>query len=78
MGRVDLGGEPTSVAVGEMAAYAGVNTSEDYINASGYLAVIALDGMGIAASCDTKGQPDSVAISPDGKFVAIAIEKRAR
>lgn len=74
MGRADLEGEPTSVAVGEKAAYAGVNTSEDFVNASGHLAVIALNDMGIAARCDAKGQPDSVAISPDGKFVAIAIE----
>jgi hypothetical protein len=74
MARVDLGGEPTSVAVGAKAAYAGVNTSKDFINASGHLAVIALDGMGITATCDAKGQPDSVAISPDGKFLAIAIE----
>ncbi len=74
MGRTALGGEPTSVAVGEKFAYAGVNTSEDYVNASGHLAVIALDGLGITAKCDAKGQPDSVAISPDGKFVAIAIE----
>ncbi|GAA0786100.1 alkaline phosphatase [Roseibium denhamense] len=74
MGRVALGGEPTSVALGEMAAYAGVNTSEDYINASGHMAVISLAEMGITATCDAKGQPDSVAISPDGKFLAIAIE----
>ena len=72
--RVDLGGEPTSVSVGSKAAYAGVNTSEDYINASGHLAVIELASMGITATCDAKGQPDSVALSPDGKFVAIAIE----
>ena len=74
LGRADLGGEPTSVAVGAKAAYAGVNTSEDYVNASGHLAVIALEGLGITATCDAKGQPDSVAISPDGKFIAIAIE----
>ncbi|MCV0426042.1 MAG: esterase-like activity of phytase family protein [Roseibium sp.] len=74
LGRIDLGGEPTSVAVGAKAAYAGVNTSEDYVNATGHLAVIALDDLGISAKCDAKGQPDSVAISPDGKFVAIAIE----
>lgn len=74
MERVALGGEPTSVAMGDSAAYAGVNTSEDFINASGHLAVIALEGMGITAKCDAKGQPDSVAISPDGKFIAIAIE----
>ncbi len=74
IGRTDLGGEPTSVAVGAKAAYAGVNTSADFVNATGHLAVIALDGLGITATCDAKGQPDSVAISPDGKFVAIAIE----
>lgn len=74
LGRTDLGGEPTSVAVGEKAAYAGVNTSEDFVNASGHLAVIALADMGITATCDVKGQPDSVAISPDGNFIAIAIE----
>ncbi|EAV41969.1 hypothetical protein SIAM614_25157 [Roseibium aggregatum IAM 12614] len=74
MGRTALGGEPTSVTVGKTFAYAGVNTSEDYVNASGHLAVIALDGLGITAKCDAKGQPDSIAISPDGKFIAIAIE----
>lgn len=74
MGRVDLGGEPTSVSVGTHAAYAGVNTSENYVAPSGHLAIIALDGTGISATCDAKGQPDSVAISPDGRFVAVAIE----
>ncbi|TYC49752.1 esterase-like activity of phytase family protein [Rhodobacterales bacterium] len=74
IGRTPLGGEPTSVAVGESFAYGGVNTSEDYVNASGHMAVIALDGLGLTAKCDAKGQPDSVAISPDGIFVAIAIE----
>ena len=74
MSRVALGGEPTSVSMGTDAAYAGVNTSEDYVNAAGHLAVISLKDMGVAAKCDAKGQPDSVAVSPDGKFVAIAIE----
>lgn len=74
LGRASLGGEPTSVAVGAKATYAGVNTSDNYVDASGHLAVIKLGDIGIAARCDTKGQPDSVAISPDGKFVAIAIE----
>ncbi|WP_417670198.1 esterase-like activity of phytase family protein [Roseibium sp.] len=72
--RVALGGEPTSITLGANAAYAGVNTSKNYIEASGHLAVIELDTMGIAAKCDAKGQPDSVAISPDGNFIAIAIE----
>ncbi|MBO0346595.1 esterase-like activity of phytase family protein [Roseibium sp. CAU 1637] len=73
-GRVALDGEPTSVSVGASFAYAGVNTSADYVNPTGHLAVIALSDMGITAKCDVKGQPDSVATSPDGKFVVIAIE----
>ncbi len=72
--RVAAGGEPTSVAVGAKAAYAGVNTSESYVHPSGHMAVIALDGSAITETCDVKGQPDSVAISADGKYVAIAVE----
>lgn len=74
IGRTDLGGEPTSVAVGAHATYAGVNTSEDYVNASGHLAVIDMASLSVSAACDAKGQPDAVAVSPDGAFVAIAIE----
>ena len=73
-GRAALGGEPTSVTVGAKAAYAGVNTSKDYVNPAGHLAVIDLNTLEVAVSCDAKGQPDSLALSSDGKFVAIAIE----
>ncbi|GGB37883.1 hypothetical protein GCM10011316_07460 [Roseibium aquae] len=74
IGRAGLGGEPTSVAFGARAAYAGVNTSEDFINASGHLAVIDPETLQVSATCDTQGQPDAVAISNDGRFVAVAIE----
>ncbi|SFU16099.1 Esterase-like activity of phytase [Pseudovibrio denitrificans] len=74
IGRSALGGEPTSVAISGNYALAGVNTSESYTKPSGYLAVIDLATKQIAAKCDVKGQPDSVAISKDGKFLAIAIE----
>ncbi len=74
MGRVALGGEPTSVAVGTKSAYAAVNTSENYVDTSGYMGVIALDGSAMSAKCDVQGQPDSIAVSADGKFVSVAIE----
>ncbi len=74
LGRVFLGGEPTSVAMTGGFAYAGVNTSESYVKPSGHLAVIDLEKRMITARCDVKGQPDSVSTSPDGSFVAIAIE----
>ncbi len=73
-GVIMLGGEPTSVAVLGKHAYVGVNTSESYEEPSGHVAVIEIESGKIAATCDVQGQPDSVAISPDGSYLAIAIE----
>jgi hypothetical protein len=74
LGVVALSGEPTSVSVGTHFAYAGVNTSKSYTNPTGHVALVDLKTKQITASCDVKGQPDSVALSSDGKFLAIAIE----
>ncbi len=72
---VDVGGEPTSVAIHNGYAIAAINTSESFTNPSGYVAVI--DLWDISSSKRTivlAGQPDAVAISPNGKFAAVAIE----
>ncbi|PQO24756.1 alkaline phosphatase [Rhodobacteraceae bacterium WD3A24] len=69
-----LGGEPTSVAVAQGRAYVGVNTSESFVEPSGYLAVFDIASREELGRCDLSGQPDSVATAPDGSFVAIAIE----
>lgn len=74
MGAVELGGEPTSVAVARGMALAGVNTSESYVDPSGHLAVVDIAAGTVVATCDLGGQPDSVAVSPDRTFVAVAIE----
>ncbi|MEO0384489.1 MAG: esterase-like activity of phytase family protein [Pseudomonadota bacterium] len=73
-GVIELEGEPTSVAVFGNTAFVGENTSEDYINTSGVLHAIDVDSRDVLASCDLGGQPDSVGVSPDGSFVAVAIE----
>ncbi|KZK78055.1 hypothetical protein PsW64_03693 [Pseudovibrio sp. W64] len=73
-GRTALGGEPTSVAISGDYTFAGVNTSKSYTAPSGYVAVINTATKQIVAKCDVKGQPDSVAVSKDGKFLTIAIE----
>lgn len=73
-GVFDMQGEPTSVAVIGQTAFAGVNTSEDYINTSGQLLAIDMSTRSLLATCELGGQPDSVAVAPDGSFVAIAIE----
>lgn len=53
---------------------AGVNTSESKARPSGNLTVIDLASKAIESTCDLGGQPDSLAFSKDGKFLAIAIE----
>ena len=73
-GIVKIDGEPTSVAVAGGKVLAGVNTSESKAKPSGNLTVIDLAGRAIEKTCDLGGQPDSVAVSKDGAFAAIAIE----
>ncbi|EKF18722.1 esterase-like activity of phytase family protein [Nitratireductor pacificus] len=69
-----LDGEPTSVAVAGTKAIAAVNTSESYTKPSGNLVVIDMASKAVEKSCDLGGQPDSVAVSNDGRFLAVAIE----
>jgi hypothetical protein len=73
-GYLKLEGEPTSVAIVGGKVLAGVNTSKSFVEPSGNLSVIDLAGKTVESSCDLGGQPDSVAISKDGAWVAIAIE----
>ena len=73
-GIVKIDGEPTSVAVAGGKVLAGVNTSESKAKPSGNLTVIDLASRAIEKTCDLGGQPDSVAVSKDGAFAAIAIE----
>jgi phytase-like protein len=74
-GKLSVGGEPTSVAVlGENLALVAVNTSVSFAEPSGHLAVVDIAARTIVAELELGGQPDSVAISPSGRFAAIAIE----
>ncbi len=73
-GIVKIEGEPTSVVIAGTKVLAGVNTAKSKQEPSGNLTVIDLAAKKIEASCDLGGQPDSVALSKDGKFLAIAIE----
>ena len=73
-GAIALEGEPTSVAVRGMTAFVGENTSESYTAPSGVLHAIDVASRAVLATCDLGGQPDAVAIAPDGSFVAVAIE----
>ena len=73
-GVVALGGEPTSVAVKDDYALVAVNTSADFVNTSGNLQVIDIESGELQAIFDLGGQPDAVAVSPDGRYATVVIE----
>ncbi len=70
---VDVGGEPTSVAIHDGYAVAAVNTSSSFTNPSGKVVVIDMWDYKVVKDA-LAGQPDAVSISPNSKFAAIAIE----
>ena len=74
LGNIDVGGEPTTAKIIGGMAFAGVNTSADYVNTSGKMVAIDLATNAIMGECELGGQPDSVAAAKDGSFLAIAIE----
>jgi hypothetical protein len=74
-GVLDVGGEPTSVAVlDDDLALVCVDTSADFVNTSGVLQVVDLDTRAIVRSIPLGGQPDCIALHPNGRHAVIAIE----
>ncbi len=73
-GTIMLDGEPTAVSVIGDKVLVAVNTSENYTEPSGHISVIDITSQSVETKCDLGGQPDSIAVSPDGTIVAIAIE----
>ena len=73
-GSLAMQGEPTSATVVAGTVLAGVNTSKSKASPSGHVAVVDLASRSVAATCDVQGQPDSVAASPDGRFLVVAVE----
>lgn len=69
--------QPTSVAVaGEYVLVVIDETGGDFENPKGRVDVVKLSDHSRVASIDLKGQPDSIAISNDGKRAAIAMENQ--
>lgn len=73
-GFLALPGELTSVTARGPRAYAVSDTSPNKREPSGYLAVVDIASRREIMRCDLGGQPDAIAMSPDGRFLAVAIE----
>ncbi len=76
LGKVAAGGEPTSVAVVGNYAVVGVDTSTTFTAPSGKLLVLDIAKRELLTSIDMGGQPDSVAVSKDGKYIAVVLENQ--
>jgi hypothetical protein len=74
LGSLGFDGEPTAVAALGNTVFVGVNTSASYVEPSGRLAAVDIATRTETGSCDLGGQPDAVAVAPDGSFVTVAIE----
>jgi hypothetical protein len=75
LGLIPVAGEPTSVAVAGPYAIVVVNTSPDFLNPSGFIAVIDIATRTVVRDdIDAMGQPDSIAVSPSGRSAAVVIE----
>jgi hypothetical protein len=73
-GTLAMGGEPTSVAHLGHLLLAGVNTRASFTEPSGKLVVVDDRSHRVIREIDLGGQPDSVAVAPSGRYVAVAIE----
>jgi hypothetical protein len=73
-GFVPLEGDPTSVTVRGGQAFAVADTSPDKVNPSGIVAVVDIAARRVTQVCALGGQPDSTAISRDGRVLAVVIE----
>jgi YVTN family beta-propeller protein len=73
-GTLAVGGEPTSVAHLGRLLLAGVNTRTSFTSPSGKLVVIDSATRAVVRSIELGGQPDSVAVAPSGRYIAVAIE----
>ncbi|CAL9342188.1 esterase-like activity of phytase family protein [Streptomyces sp. enrichment culture] len=70
----DAEDEPTSVTVVGQYVLVVVNTSVSHAQPSGRLDVVSLRDRERVASFDLGGQPDSIALSKDKRYAAVAIE----
>jgi hypothetical protein len=75
-GSVKIDGEPNSVAAVGAKILVTIDRTKDLTKPAGELGVIDIASRKLENTCDLGGQPDSVVVSPDGTFAAIAIENQ--
>ena len=75
-GSIAIDGEPNSVAAVGAKVLVTIDRTEDMTKPAGELGVVDVASKTLETTCDLAGQPDSVVVSRDGTFAAIAIENQ--
>lgn len=73
-GTLEVGGGPTSLVVMNALVLVGVSTSESFTEPSGELVIVNRNKREVVGRISLGGQPDSLALAPDQKRLAIVIE----
>lgn len=77
LGTLAVGGEPTSVyATGKYLLVCVDRTGGDFAHPKGSLLVVDASSRTVVRDIDLGGQPDSIDVSPDGRWATIAIENQ--
>lgn len=72
---LDIAGEPTAVSVtGGYVLIGEVDPASTFDAPDGNLIIVDLADNSVTRTIDLNGQPDSIAVSPDGAFAAVVIE----
>lgn len=75
-GRIDVGGSPTSVAVRGQHLLVAIDSSESFVAPSGRFIVIDIATQQVIRTIELGGQPDSVRVSPDQRYVTVILENQ--
>ena len=73
-GFLPVEGEPTSVAIAHGKVLAAVNSTKDFTQPTGHLAVFDLASRKAQGTCPLFGQPDSIALDKGGRHAVIVME----
>ncbi|HCX81704.1 MAG: alkaline phosphatase [Curvibacter sp. RIFCSPHIGHO2_12_FULL_63_18] len=73
-GFLPVEGEPTSVTIAHGKVLAAVNSTKDFAQPTGHLAVFDLASRKALGTCPLFGQPDSIALDPGARHAVIVME----
>jgi hypothetical protein len=73
-GFLPVEGEPTSVTIAHGKVLAAINSTKDFTQPTGHLAVFDLASRKAQGTCPLFGQPDSIALDKGGRYAVIVME----